>query len=622
MSASEPDQLPSENELSASQPMQDQPQRSATLAQRLRGTYVKVISTSWLLSAVLHILALFFIGKVFLPMLPPPPIQELVMGEAIEVVETLDDFQELQIDTQMSDAVESSPADFPVETELTIDEPELAPPTEVPLLTSVEPVLTMADSISDIAAPAVNSGASAVAARSRMKASELRHAGGNAGSEAAVKESLVWLAAHQVPDGGWTLQHNRLVNGCNCGQAGHKKDEKTGAVEAYEARFGATGLALLPFLGSGRTHVEGEYQQVVKSGLAFLVNGIKREGNRGSLRDRGNYYSHGICTIAVCEAYAMTQDPALAEPAQALVNEIIYGQDPVGGGWRYTPKQPGDTSVTGWQFMALKSAKMAGLKVPRNVIEGANTFLDSASFFDGAYVISDGVIAKVTPTEIVVNVAATLAPDRKTIKKPARQVKYTGLDLSKMSFSPGQRLRKGAPLAPYSEDQKGMNGWRYRYMVIRDKEDDDNEIKPFHPTPTLTAVGMLCRMYYGWESDNPLLQRTVNYLAERGPSIGGESKVKGPNMYYNYYATQVLRHRGSVDQWTNWNEALRDYLIETQQTAGHERGSWSFGEQVHGDTQGGRLYSTALACMILEVYYRHMPLYQTNVTASFLDDDN
>ena len=132
----------------------------------------------------------------------------------------------------------------------------------------------------------------------------------------------------------------------------------------------------LGFLGSGQTHRSGQHRAVVQRGLAFLVSNLQREGNRATLLDRGNYYSHGICTIAVCEAYAMTQDPALAEPAQALVNEIIYAQDPFGGGWRYTARQPGDTSVTGWQFMALKSAKMGGLQVPRvTVFEAFAIFL-------------------------------------------------------------------------------------------------------------------------------------------------------------------------------------------------------------------------------------------------------
>lgn len=63
-------------------------------------------------------------------------------------------------------------------------------------------------------------------------------------------------------------------------------------------------------------------------------------------------YSHGIASIVLCEAYAMTHDKGLYTPAQQAINFICYAQDPIGGGWRYSPRQKGDTSVVGWQIMA------------------------------------------------------------------------------------------------------------------------------------------------------------------------------------------------------------------------------------------------------------------------------
>jgi hypothetical protein len=81
---------------------------------------------------------------------------------------------------------------------------------------------------------------------------------------------------------------------------------------------------------------------------------------------------------------------------------------------------------------------------------------------------------------------------------------------------------------------------------------------------------------------------------------------KATNLYYDFYATQVLHHWGGPE-WTAWNQKLRDYLVRTQSSAGHAAGSWHFQDQ-HGD-RGGRLYSTAMAVMTLEVYYRYLPLY-------------
>jgi hypothetical protein len=78
-------------------------------------------------------------------------------------------------------------------------------------------------------------------------------------------------------------------------------------------------------------------------------------------------------------------------------------------------------------------------------------------------------------------------------------------------------------------------------------------------------------------------------------------------MYYNYYATQVMRHyEGEV--WDKWNKEMRDWLVNTQDMNGHQKGSWTM-KGDHGSDSGGRIYCTSMATMILEVYYRHMPIY-------------
>ena len=118
------------------------------------------------------------------------------------------------------------------------------------------------------------------------------------------------------------------------------------------------------------------------------------------------------------------------------------------------------------------------------------------------------------------------------------------------------------------------------------------------PRRTTTAIGLLCRMFTGWRRNSPALGRGVSYLCEWGPSEN--------DIYYNYYATQVLYHWEGSD-WERWNRPMRDYLIATQATTGHEAGSWHFADR-HGDS-GGRLYWTAMAVMTLEVYYRYLPLY-------------
>jgi hypothetical protein len=336
--------------------------------------------------------------------------------------------------------------------------------------------------------------------------------GGSAQTEQAVESGLKWILAHQLADGGWTFDLTQCP-GCQ-GQCSHS------GTDGRADRSAATALALLPFLGRGYTHREGPYRLQVEAGLNYLAT-VTVKGKGKAYSQGGTLYTQGLVGIVLCEAYAMTQDPRLAGPAQLALNFIMDAQDPVGGGWRYTPRQPGDTSVVGWQLMALKSGYMANLAVSPLTVKKAETFLDAVQSEDGA------------------------------------AYGYT---------DPG-------------------NG------------------------PGTSAVGLLCRMYLGWKKDHPSVERGVEILSKRGPTA---------NLYYNYYATQVMHHFEG-DAWVEWNAKMRDMLIKSQATNGHEAGSWYEGfDSGHGPEVAGRLYITSLATMILEVYYRHLPIYgQASVATEF-----
>ena len=276
-------------------------------------------------------------------------------------------------------------------------------------------------------------------------------------------------------------------------------------------RASATAMALLPFLGRGYTTREGPYKKQVEAGLKFLAE-LAVKGSGKAYEKDGNLYSQGLVGIALSEAYAMTQDSQLALPAQLVLNFIASAQDPTGGGWRYAPKQPGDTSAAGWQIMALKSGGMALLQVSSTTIKKAVVFLDSV---------------------------------------------------------------------------QGDNGATYGYIGPGD-------------TAGTSAVGLLCRINLGWKKDNPALQRGVDRLARMGPSN---------DPYFDYYATQVLHHLGDA-RWVAWNTNMRSKLVQSQEKVGHTAGSWLRGfDEGLGLEAGGRLYTTAMAAMILEVYYRHLAIY-------------
>lgn len=344
------------------------------------------------------------------------------------------------------------------------------------------------------------------------KSALVKKYGGSDASERAVATGLKWLKTRQFKDGSWSFAHTEHPdNPGDWSQPGSLK----------EIRTGSTGLALLAYLGAGHTHKKGDYQEEIKEGLDALVKlgkltptGFDLRGVPGSGHGHTAMYSHAIATLALCEAYALTKDARYKQQAEGAVRFVVNSQDPKGGGWRYEPGQPGDTSVVGWEVMALKAASQAKLKVPQAAFRGATVFLDSVQYEKGS------------------------------------QYSYTAI-----------------PKTP--------------------------------PTPTLTAAGLLCRMYLGWDNRRPALQAGVAYLDKVKPNPN--------NMYYNYYATQVLHHWGG-EEWDRWNGAMREQLVRTQLKDGPEAGSWNVADP-HGSV-GGRLFMTSLCIMTLEVYYRHLPLYQ------------
>lgn len=197
--------------------------------------------------------------------------------------------------------------------------------------------------------------------------------GGTTASEAAVVAGLQWLAKHQNPDGSWDFEHSNCPT-CKgqCSQNGTLKN----------CRTGATGMALLSFLGAGHTHKSGDYTKEVSRGIEFLKkSGKQGKGNfdlRGNPFGREGMYAHGICTIALCECSAMTRDASVRKTATDAVNFIVAAQNKTTGGWRYKIGDPGDTSVVGWQVMALKSAQTARLEFPRKAFVGAEKYLNWA----------------------------------------------------------------------------------------------------------------------------------------------------------------------------------------------------------------------------------------------------
>jgi len=188
----------------------------------------------------------------------------------------------------------------------------------------------------------------------RVRQLFLERNGGDARSEDAVERGLKWLADNQNKEtGAWE------GGGANGGRP--------------EFNLGVTGLALLAFLGSGHTHLaDGPYKETVAKAIQYLLS---QQNSQGQFP--GRLYHQGICTMAIVEAYGMTGDSMLQLPSERAVAAIVASQTE-SGGWDYnfsSPNSRGDTSVTGWQVMALKSARRVGIEFPEETLKRAREFL-------------------------------------------------------------------------------------------------------------------------------------------------------------------------------------------------------------------------------------------------------
>jgi hypothetical protein len=121
---------------------------------------------------------------------------------------------------------------------------------------------------------------------------------------------------------------------------------------------------------------------------------------------------------------------------------------------------------------------------------------------------------------------------------------------------------------------------------------------------SMTAEGLLCRQYLGWPHADRRLQNGADILVSNLPTWDDGER----DCYYWYYAAQVCHHMEGK-HWREWNQVMRRLLPEHQVRKGKERGSWDPQGDRWGNS-GGRLMVTCLSTYMLEVYYRHLPIYQ------------
>ncbi len=314
-----------------------------------------------------------------------------------------------------------------------------------------------------------------------------------------------------------------------------------------DAHPAVTGLALLAFLGAGHTHESGAFQDEVALAAHYLLS---RQNAAGCFAppDRMELYNDAIATLALAEAYALTGDAAFAAAVRSGVRHLAVSQQACGG-WDYTSDiitGRCDLSITGWVVMALEAASAAGVAVEDRTVIGIVDMMSAHTGPDGFAFYANQGTGTVT--------------------------------------------------------DRGAGTLTRRYG------------------PAMTAVGALVRQLLGWRRDSAILQMQTRHMLAELPDVGrlrGGDRTGLHSQYYWYYATLAMFNQGEPG-WSTWNRAIRDALLRTQDRSispigleRHSYGSWSAFGQGWGKwgRAGGRVYATALAVMMLEVYYRYEPAF-------------
>jgi hypothetical protein len=142
-------------------------------------------------------------------------------------------------------------------------------------------------------------------------------------------------------------------------------------------------LSMLPFLGRANPF-GGQVQALVSRGLRWMMDNQGRTATCEPAPRTTAACIPRAATIVLCGSpWAATSNCG-----SPLKSGRLHRQGPVSrrrlavSAW--PPNQPGDTSVVGWQLMALQSARAANLTVPPETLALAEMYLDGASQRDGA----------------------------------------------------------------------------------------------------------------------------------------------------------------------------------------------------------------------------------------------
>ena len=154
----------------------------------------------------------------------------------------------------------------------------------------------------------------------------------------------------------------------------------------YGEHIGVSSLCAIAFMADGNVPGRGDFADCVQKGLDFVLSHSSETGLLVSDETHGPMYGHGFATLFLGEIYGMnSQDDRVRDALVRAVQLIVASQNDEGG-WRYNPvPADADVSVTICQIMGLRSARNAGIKVPKSTIDDAVKYVRECQNPDGGF---------------------------------------------------------------------------------------------------------------------------------------------------------------------------------------------------------------------------------------------
>jgi len=168
--------------------------------------------------------------------------------------------------------------------------------------------------------------------------------------------------------------------------AGLQNDDGSFGRGQFAKHAGITALCGLAFMADGHLPGRGAYGDNVRKALDFVLSSATETGLLAAENSHGPMYGHGFATLFLGEIYGMNNEDARVRDALTRAVELIINSQNQEGGWRYNPvPYDADISVTICEIMALRSARNAGIKVPKETIDRAIAYVRSCQNSDGGF---------------------------------------------------------------------------------------------------------------------------------------------------------------------------------------------------------------------------------------------